>query len=818
MLRRLLKRLRRRRPEPDEIALEKWSTSFSLFKKRRFAEESRDDFAAFYGGGAFHLRLKKKNLFAWALYGPYRYRNLTAEMNIFLDPDNGHCSAGMMFRYMSEENYYYALVSNRGQFRFDVVINGNPVCLIPWLETGIGPEEGEDSTPLESYSFRVIIHNSSFSFYLNDVWIAELDDETIDTGYLAFCAQNYDENESAEFRLASMRLESRPVEVDIWFYRWTKFIPAPAERRIALAHRLNGQGQHAAALIQLRKAFRSAEPDLDGLFELAETYLSLEMYDDALQHIEECLRHDPEHQRARLERANILYLQNRFIDTKSYLSDIIEDYEGHSAAWNLLGNAEYALGNWTAAADAYLRALELEPEMPIFLLNAARAFDQAGDTGRAEARYAEAARCFFRQEAYDELPPIFERIKQIAPDNPVYRTVHGKTLFAESRYQEAEGIFQGLIEEGSAESEIFFLEGLLKAGAEEHGTAVDLFDSAIERQPDFYLYWLKKAESEYFSGQNPEASLAKARELQPDDGWVRNLSGLVYLERGDLPAARRELEAALRVLPDEEEVKINLSQVLFNQEGIEAAVQRLDMEKGASRNQAGNLCARAGQLDDAIEHYRAAVQMEPDNPVFRENLAAALWEAGLINEAEENLARLLENNPGARAYELIGQVAYEKGEYSRAVAAWKAALELDPGSDRLKLLFSRGLMHAGEIEQARRIAGELTEGPEKEGARQILDRIHGITHYSYTCAECGRQWWVPRDIPEQKQLKLVGEPPAEMPAGKCPVCGRVYCVGCASKHLRNGRFVCPHCDTGLKLLDDGLKYLALQFVELEKNP
>jgi tetratricopeptide (TPR) repeat protein len=265
-------------------------------------------------------------------------------------------------------------------------------------------------------------------------------------------------------------------------------------------------------------------------------------------------------------------------------------------------------------------------------------------------------------------------------------------------------------------------------------------------------------------------------------------------------------------------VKINLSQVLFNQEGIEAAVQRLDMEKGASRNQAGNLCARAGQLDDAIEHYRAAVQMEPDNPVFRENLAAALWEAGLINEAEENLARLLENNPGARAYELIGQVAYEKGEYSRAVAAWKAALELDPGSDRLKLLFSRGLMHAGEIEQARRIAGELTEGPEKEGARQILDRIHGITHYSYTCAECGRQWWVPRDIPEQKQLKLVGEPPAEMPAGKCPVCGRVYCVGCASKHLRNGRFVCPHCDTGLKLLDDGLKYLALQFVELEKNP
>ncbi len=817
MLRRLLNRLRRRKPEPDEIALEKWSTSFSLFKKRRFAEENRANFAAYYKGSTFHLRLKKKHLFAWALYGPYRYRNLTAEMNISISPENGHCSAGMMFRYMSEENYYYALISNQGRFRFDVVINGNPVCLIPWLDTGIDPEAGEASTSLESYTLRVIIHNSSFSFYLNDVWIAELDDETIDAGYLAFCAQNYSENETAAFSLTSMRLESRPVEVDIWFYRWTRFLPVPAQRRISLAQRLNGHGQHAAALVQLRKAFRSAEPDLEGLFELAETYFSLEMYDEALKNIEECLRRDPGHQQARLEKANILYLQNRFIDTKTYLSDIIEEYETFSSAWNLLGNAAYALGNWSDAVAAYLRAIELEPEMPIFRLNAARAYDQTGDTEQAETHYAEAARCFFRQEAYDELPSLFERMKQIAPDNPVFRTVQGKVLFSEGRFQEAEEIFTGLIDEGRAESEIFFLEGLLKARADEHSAAVDFFNSAIGEQPDFYLYWLKKAESEYFSGQDPEASLEKARELQPEDGWVRNLSGLVYLEGGDLPAARRELEAAMRILPDEEEVKINLSELLFTQEGIEAAVQRLDMEKGASRNQAGNLYARGGQLDDAIEHYRAAVQMEPDNPVFRENLAAALWEAGLINEAEENLARLLENSPGSRAYEVIGQVAYEKGEYSRAVAAWKAALELDPGSDRLRLLCSRGLMHSGEIEQARTFAEGLMEGSEREGAKQVLDRIHGITHFSYSCDECGRQWWVPRDIPEQKQLKLVGEPPDEMPAGKCPVCGRVYCVGCASKHLKESRFVCPHCDTGLKLIDDGLKYLALHYVELEKN-
>jgi len=810
MLRRFLNWLPHRKPEPDDIAQEKWSTAFSFFKKRRFLEENQDNFEAFYRSGGFHLYLKKRNLFAWALYGPYRYQNSVVEMKISFSPENGHCSAGMMFRYMSEDNYYYALVSNKGQFRFDLVVNGSPVCLIPWLDTPLSPD-GENQT------LRVIIHNSSFSFYLNDVWIAELDDETISAGYFAFCAQNYDETETARVSLANMRVESRPVEVDIWFYRWTRFIPAPPDRRIKLAERLNGRGQHTAALVQLRKAFKTVGPDAAGLFLLAETCFSLEMFGDALAYIEECLKQDPRNLQARLEKANILYLQNRFMETKNYLSGIITDFEENPSVWNLMGNAEYALGNWNGAAEAYQRAVRIDEEMPIFRLNAARAFDKAGNMEQAVAHYSEAARYFFRQEAYEDLSPVFERMKQIAPDNPVYRSVCGKMLFSEGSFEEAEQLFLSLIETKQAESEEYFLEGLVKARAGDHEEACDYFTSAIERNPDFYLYWLKKAESEYFSGKDPHASLDKARGLAPDDGWVRNLTGLIYLEHKNYQDAMAELEEARRILPDEEEIGINLSEAVFHVEGIEAAIALLDRDKGASNNQAGNLYAGMGLLDEAIEYYRAAVQLESLNPIFRENLAAALWDAGLIHEAEENLSRLLEECPSPRGYELIGQVAYEKGEYSRAVAAWKAALELNPESEHLRLLFARGLMHSGDLEQAGQTAEKLLESSEGENARVLLKRIHEVTHRSYTCDACGREWWVPRDIPDQKQLKLIGEPPSEMPAGKCPECGRVYCVGCASKHLKDSRFMCPHCELGLKLMDDGLKYLALHYVEQEKK-
>ncbi|MFW6209520.1 MAG: hypothetical protein ACOC7X_12540, partial [Spirochaetota bacterium] len=58
------------------------------------------------------------------------------------------------------------------------------------------------------------------------------------------------------------------------------------------------------------------------------------------------------------------------------------------------------------------------------------------------------------------------------------------------------------------------------------------------------------------------------------------------------------------------------------------------------------------------------------------------------------------------------------------------------------------------------------------------------------------------------------EPPGEMPAGKCPSCGRVYCVQCAAAYMKNQRFTCPVCNESLKLSENGLKYLALQYVEL----
>jgi len=98
-------------------------------------------------------------------------------------------------------------------------------------------------------------------------------------------------------------------------------------------------------------------------------------------------------------------------------------------------------------------------------------------------------------------------------------------------------------------------------------------------------------------------------------------------------------------------------------------------------------------------------------------------------------------------------------------------------------------------------------------AARVLERARAQHETLISCAQCGRQWWAPKSLPPQPGLKVRGEPPGNAPAGRCPSCGKVYCVSCASANVREMRFVCADCGENLKLSEDSLKWLLVQAIE-----
>jgi tetratricopeptide (TPR) repeat protein len=811
---------RKKEIDPDRHMFERWETKFGLLQKRRFEDESGRGYAAFRKNKTYRLELHRKNMFAWVVNNYFKYSDFVLTADTVFDPDNGHSSIGIIFRYINNENFYSFFIARNGTFRFDVLFNGNPIHLIEWTESPfIKPSDNE---------IMIVARGSNFSFYTDNEWLAEYEDDTLNMGKFGLAAQNYNQKARAEFMVRSLAIDSRSLEVEKAYYRWNNYIPAQPEQRITYAKTLFSGGNFQAAAVQFKKAFKQKTPTADESFFLAECLLNLELYQDALTELEACLAKDPAHGQARLEKANLLYLLNNFIGARDYIRTIIDEFPQNAVLHNVLGNCEYSLGNFAAAYKSYRRAIELDKDTPQYYVNAARSAEKTGEKDTAKdgvlELYLKAARLFFVSESYLDLSLIVPRITALDADNREVKSIQAKVLFHEGKTGEARRIFLELAQNGYRDSAVFFLLGLILIAEDNREGALSYLRQATEMEPGFALYWFRLAETEYLLGLDPLPALKKAYDLDQDDVWINNLYGLVYGRKNELARAEDFLQKAYAGAPLEKDIIINLSDVLFRRGNTQEAFELV--EKGLTDrgndpsllNHRANMLAEQKRFTEAAEQYEKALALEPENPVYMENCAAASIESDRIMRADELLVKLVDLAPSASVYNKLGNVALIRGEYKRAELCYNEGLALEPDNPEIKTNLASVYGDRLEYEKAKRLLLEVLDVDKNaRRAKKLFQALRGRFEKQLHCASCKRTWWAPKDLPVQEALKIFGEPPHDSPAGKCNQCGKIYCIGCASEHVRQKRFVCPDCGEFLKLSDDHLRYLVVQYVNNVNN-
>jgi Tfp pilus assembly protein PilF len=151
-------------------------------------------------------------------------------------------------------------------------------------------------------------------------------------------------------------------------------------------------------------------------------------------------------------------------------------------------------------------------------------------------------------------------------------------------------------------------------------------------------------------------AVQEAVRLDPDAALYRNTLGLIFLHYLGKPAeAQAEFQKALEIDPAYAEAQTNLGIALSEQ----------------------------GRWADAVAAYRKALSMPiyPTPEIAYANLGWAYLNLERLREAEEAYRTAVQLQPKfAQAYYFLGVVLEKEGQRSEALAAFRAARDLDPES------------------------------------------------------------------------------------------------------------------------------------------
>lgn len=247
--------------------------------------------------------------------------------------------------------------------------------------------------------------------------------------------------------------------------------------------------------------------------------------------------------------------------------------------------------------------------------------------------------------------------------------------------------------------------------------AIALLRRSLERDRSFALahaalgdaYWLQyRATLDPGWAERAAAAVGEAVRLAPDDPEVRVSLARIYAGTGRGEEALAQLEMALDRRPGSDDAWREYGRLLAEQGHPERALAALDKaieirpRYWENHYRAGGLYWRSGRYPQAAAAYERAAELEPDNSRVLENLGAAWQAAGDESRAIDNYQRALALDPEAiGAATNIGVMHYHALRFTEAAAAFERAVAIAPRNPLLHRNLGDAYRRGGGDEKAR---------------------------------------------------------------------------------------------------------------------
>lgn len=351
-------------------------------------------------------------------------------------------------------------------------------------------------------------------------------------------------------------------------------------------------------------------------------------------------------------------------------------------------------------------------------IDLAIAYNAAGMTGDAANTVTEALKSdpnsvpltaalvtlYVRTKRYDEAERIAEECYRAHPDDQDAQISYMKTLVLNGDWTPARPVGKQLLAEAPHRFETNYYNGVLERQDGDFTAARDHLMAAEAVDPNL-------ANLHYNLG------VALARLNDPIHA-IEELRKAIAL--GDAqPETHFELAKALRTQGDNDGAR---QEMVLYQQRIQAETAT---STAASKIAQGDQAMDKGDIQVAIQRYREALAITPDNPMIPWKLSLALDKANDPDEEHQALDQVIAIDPNfALAHNQLGYLDSRKGDLAAAEDHFRKAVKAAPGFTQAWISLAATLGMESRFPEARdALESALRLDPQNSQARELRQEL-----------------------------------------------------------------------------------------------